>query len=121
MASGKDRRRRRRGSNLRAAQYARGAMARQLIPARRLAWLQRELAAWRSDGLVDDAAAAAIAERYEASSRARAARVLLTLGAALVGVGIIWLVASNLDIDEAGPLTRFAFVAALWLAFVALA
>ena len=94
---------------------------RQLIPARRLAWLQRELAAWRADGLLDETAAAAIAERYEASSRARAARVLVTLGAALVGVGIIWLVASNLDIDEAGPLTRFAFVAALWLGFVALA
>jgi uncharacterized membrane protein len=94
---------------------------RQLIPARRMAWLQRELAAWRADGLVDDAATSAIAERYEASSRARAARVLVTLGAALVGVGIIWLVASNLDIDEAGPLTRFFFVCVLWLVFVALA
>jgi len=94
---------------------------RQLISGRRLAWLQGELARWRSAGLVDEAAAAAIEARYQASSRARAARILLMLGAALVGVGIIWLVASNLDIDEAGPLTRFAFVAALWLGFIALA
>jgi len=94
---------------------------RQLISGRRLAWLQQELEQWRSAGLVDQAGAEAIGARYQASSRARAARTLLMLGAALFGVGIIWLVASNLEIDEAGPLTRFAFVAALWLGFMSLA
>ena len=43
--------------------------------------------------------------------------LLLTLGAAFVGVGIIWLVASNLD--QLPPLTRFLVVAAFWLAFLA--
>ena len=94
---------------------------RQLISGRRHAWLQQELEQWRSAGLVDEAAAQAIGARYQASSRARAARTLLMLGAALFGVGLIWLVASNLEIDEAGPLTRFAFVGALWLGFMALA
>ena len=40
------------------------------------------------------------------SRRFDLSRLLLTLGAAFVGVGIIWLVASNLD--QLPPLTRFA-------------
>ena len=43
-------------------------------------------------------------------------RLLLTLGAAFVGIGILWLVASNLD--QLSPLTRFLVVAAFWLAFL---
>lgn len=94
---------------------------RQLISARRKRWLDRELAQWRAEQLVDDAAAAAIGGRYEASSRARVARIALLLGATMLGIGTIWLVASNLEIDEAGPLVRVAFVAGVWLALVALA
>ncbi len=45
--------------------------------------------------------------------------VLLFLGAGLVGVGVIWLVAANLEIDEIGPLQRVLGVAAAWLALVA--
>lgn len=84
-------------------------------------WLTREIEAWRMAGVVDDSAAAVIADRYETSSRTRAARLLLMLGAALLGVGTIWLVASNLKLDEIGPVTRVASVALLWLGLVALA
>lgn len=44
--------------------------------------------------------------------------MMLFVGAALVGVGVIWLVAANVDIRQVGPLARFAGVAALWVGFV---
>ena len=88
------------------------------IPRRRLEWLQGELEEWRRDGLVDEYAAAAIEGRYAAGGRASVVRLLLYLGAALVGVGALWLVAANLW-DGASPLVRAVAVAALWLACVA--
>jgi uncharacterized membrane protein len=82
-----------------------------------LAWLSEEMPLWRAAGLVDDRTASAILARYHPSRRLDLSRLLLTLGAAFVGVGIIWLVASNLD--QLPPLTRFVVVAAFWLAFLA--
>ena len=82
----------------------------------RLAWLTEELGRWRAVGLVDEAASAAILAGYHPSRRFDLSRLLLTLGAAFVGVGIIWLVASNLD--ELSPGVRFAVVAGFWLAFL---
>ncbi len=81
-----------------------------------LAWLSDELPLWRAAGLVDDRAAAAILRGYHPSRRFDLSRLLLTLGAAFVGVGVIWLVASNLD--QLAPLVRFAVVAAFWLALL---
>jgi uncharacterized membrane protein len=81
-----------------------------------LAWLGDELPLWRAAGLVDDRAAAAILRGYHPSRRFDLSRLLLTLGAAFVGVGVIWLVASNLD--QLTPLVRFAVVAAFWLALL---
>jgi uncharacterized membrane protein len=43
-------------------------------------------------------------------------RLLLALGASFVGVGVIWLVAANLD--QLSPGARFAAVALLWLGFL---
>jgi uncharacterized membrane protein len=43
--------------------------------------------------------------------------LLLTLGAGFVGVGLIWLVAANLD--QLPPLARFVAVTAIWLALLA--
>ncbi|MDP8967892.1 MAG: DUF2157 domain-containing protein, partial [Actinomycetota bacterium] len=91
------------------------------ISGRRMKWLEQQLAQWRAADLVDEAAAAAIAARYRVSSRARAARLLLVLGCVLLAVGIIWLVASNVELDEVGPFARIGLVAALWLALVVLA
>ena len=82
-----------------------------------LDWLAAELPHWRSAGLVDDDSATAILASYHPSRRFDLSNLLLTLGAAFVGVGIIWLVASNLD--QLPPLTRFLVVAAFWLAFLA--
>ena len=86
-------------------------------------WLRRELADWRADGIVDADTADAIAARYlDAGDRHRRfslGRILLLLGGAFVGVGLIWLVAANLD--ELPPLLRFLAVAAIWLALIAAA
>lgn len=87
------------------------------IPPSRHAWLLEELPAWRSAGLVTDEAAAALAERYEPSRRFSLARLLLALGGLFVAVGLVWLVAAN--IDALPPLARFALVTVLWVAVVA--
>ncbi len=92
------------------------ARTRPATPAQ-LDWLAAELPQWRSAGLVDDRAANAILASYHPTRRFELSSLLLTLGAAFVGVGIIWLVASNLD--QLPPLTRFFVVAAFWLAFLA--
>ncbi|WP_159081361.1 DUF2157 domain-containing protein [Nocardioides sediminis] len=84
-----------------------------------LAWLHRELADWQSAGILDADQAAAIAGRYRTVAQTRRfslGRLLLALGALFVGVGLIWLVAANLD--QLPPLLRFAVVAAFWLAFL---
>ena len=86
-------------------------------------WLRRELADWQAAGIVDAGTADAIAARYlDAGDRHRRftlGRILLFLGGAFVGVGLIWLVAANLD--QLPPLLRFLAVAAIWLALIAAA
>src|SRR4051812_16989934 len=81
-----------------------------------LEWLARELPTWQRDGLLDARAAAAILARYHPSRRFDLSRLLLTLGAAFVGLGILWLVASNLD--RLAPPPRFLVVAGFWLLFL---
>ncbi len=84
-------------------------------------WLRRELADWQSDGIVDPATAHVISARYvDAGQRHRTfslGRLLLLLGAGFVGIGLIWLVAANLD--QLPPLLRFAVVALIWLGLLA--
>jgi uncharacterized membrane protein len=94
------------------------SLATRPVSPHQLAWLRTELADWTAHGLIDDEQAARIATRYrsEHHSRISIGRVLLSLGAGFVGVGLIWLVAANLD--ELSPLTRLAVIAALWLAFL---
>ncbi len=86
-------------------------------------WLRRELADWQAAGIVDTGTADAIVARYrDAGDRHRRfslGRILLFLGGTFVGVGLIWLVAANLD--ALPPLLRFLAVAAIWLALVAAA
>ena len=94
------------------------ALATRPVAPQQLAWLRHELADWTSEGLIGEEQAARIAARYRSEHHARVSvgRVLLYLGGGFVGVGLIWLVAANLD--ELSPLARFAAVAALWLAFL---
>jgi uncharacterized membrane protein len=82
-----------------------------------LDWLAAELPHWRAAGLLDDQTATRILAGYHPSRRFSLASLLLVLGACFVGVGIIWLVASNLD--QLPPLTRFIVVSAFWLALLA--
>jgi uncharacterized membrane protein len=81
-----------------------------------LTWLGTQLDAWCEEGLLDREQAAAIRGRYHASRRVSVGRLLLALGGTFVGIGLIWLVAANLD--ELPPLGRFVAVAAIWLALL---
>lgn len=81
-----------------------------------LEWLGRELTFWQGEGLIHDDQASAILRRYHATRRFSLARLLLALGAVFVGVGLIWLVAANLD--QLPPLLRFLAVASIWLALL---
>lgn len=93
-------------------------IARSVSP-RQLAWLRTELADWASDGLISDDQAERIAVRYRPGAdhaRVSVGRVLLSLGGGFVGIGLIWLVAANLD--QLSPLARFVAVTAIWLAFL---
>jgi len=84
-----------------------------------LAWLGREVAAWQADGLVDQPQAASILGSYRSTRRLDLSRLALWLGSAFVGIGVLWLVASNLD--RFPPVGRFVAVTVLWLGAVAAA
>jgi uncharacterized membrane protein len=82
-----------------------------------LAWLEGELRQWQAQGLIAADTAAAISARYVAVRRFSLVRLLLGLGACFVGVGLLWLVAANLD--RLAPGLRFVLVTLLWLGFTA--
>ncbi|MBD8868404.1 DUF2157 domain-containing protein [Nocardioides donggukensis] len=84
-----------------------------------LAWLGTETADWTAQGLLRPDQAEAILGHYRATRRFSLGRLLLTLGGVFVGVGLIWLVAANLE--TLPPSARFAVVTAIWLALVAAA
>jgi uncharacterized membrane protein len=82
-----------------------------------LLWLRGELAAWQADGLIDGDTAAQIAARYADDRRFALERLVLFLGSAFVGVGLIWTVAANYE--RLSPPARFAGIVVIWLAAVA--
>ena len=82
-------------------------------PAAQLAWLEGELDRWVAQGRIDAATAAGIRGQYTASRRFSLARLMLALGGAFVGIGLIWLVAAN--VEELSPATRFVGITAFWL------
>ncbi len=96
----------------------RGPSRRAASPAQ-LHWLEGELRQWVVEGIVDEERAVSIRGRYVASRRLTLARIVLTLGAVFVGLGLIWLVAANLD--QMSPLVRFVLALLLWLGLVTVA
>lgn len=86
------------------------------VPAGTLSWLEGELEAWQAEGRLDAATAQGIRARYTARRRFSLARLGLGLGGAFLSVGVLWLVASNLD--RLAPELRFGGIAVLWLAAV---
>ena len=86
------------------------------VPAGTLTWLEGELEAWQAEGRVDAATAAGIRARYTARRRFSLARLGLGLGGAFLSVGVVWLVAANLD--ELSPGVRFGGIVVVWLAAV---
>lgn len=79
-----------------------------------LSWLRQQVQRWQQEGLVSAEQSEAILRHYQASRHFSVGRLMLSLGAVLVSIGLIWLVAANLD--ELNPLLRFAVVVLLWLA-----
>lgn len=92
-----------------------GPTRRAVAPAR-LEWLRGELEQWQSAGILDAEAAAAISAQYVLSRRFALHRWLLGLGAAFLGVGVLWLVAANLE--QLSPLARVVGTVVLWLGTV---
>ncbi len=86
------------------------------VPAGTLSWLEGELEAWQAEGRLDAATAQGIRSRYTASRRFSLGRLGLGLGGAFLSVGLLWLVASNLD--QLSPGVRFGGVVLVWLAAV---
>lgn len=88
------------------------------VPPRQFAWLSTQIADWTSQGIIDQDQAARISARYSAGDHTRFSmgRILLALGGGFVGIGLIWLVAANLD--ALSPVARFVTVSLLWLAFL---
>ncbi|NED50296.1 DUF2157 domain-containing protein, partial [Micromonospora aurantiaca] len=78
--------------------------------------LRGEVAAWQADGLIDGETAARIASRYAHSRRFALERLVLFLGSAFLGVGLIWIVAANYQ--GLSPMARFAGIVVIWLAAV---
>jgi uncharacterized membrane protein len=89
------------------------------VTSSQLAWLEGELGAWKAVGVIEDSQEQAIRSRYVVVQRFALAPWLLRIGGAFIGVGLIWLVASN--VDELSPLVRFIVVTSLWLGCVATA
>ncbi|WP_165820998.1 DUF2157 domain-containing protein [Nocardioides gansuensis] len=89
------------------------------IPGSQFDWLYREIAAWQASDLISGDQAAAIRAGYRRvdGRRFSLGRLMLGLGGCFVGIGLIWLVAANLD--ELSPMLRFGVVALLWLLFLA--
>lgn len=91
------------------------------VPPHQLSWLRAEVADWQRSGLIAPDQAAGILAHYREQERlgvrVSLGRVLLVLGGAFVGIGLIWLVAANLD--QLSPAVRFGLVLALWLGFLA--
>lgn len=93
------------------------------IPRTTFSWLSGELTRWQADGLIDTTAAEEILALYSpngaATSRSLMGRILLGIGGTFLGVGLIWLVAAN--IESLAPGVRFAAVALIWLAVLGVA
>lgn len=92
--------------------------ARPIAP-RRFDWLNDEVARWVNDGILTEQTAGTIMRQYVASRTGSLTRVISYLGGAFLGVGLLWLVATNLD--ELSPLVRFMGIVVVWLAFTAAA
>ncbi len=95
------------------------SLATRPVPPRQLAWLRSEISEWTSQGIISTDQADRITTRYSADTHTRFSigRVLLALGGGFVGIGLIWLVAANLD--QLSPVARFVTVTLIWLAFLA--
>ena len=80
----------------------------------RLSWLTGEVRSWQAAGLIGEDQADTILAGYSAGHRLSLVRLLLAVGACFVGIGVLWLVAANLE--SLSPSSRVLLVGAVWLA-----
>lgn len=83
----------------------------------RLSWLTGEVRSWQAAGLIGEDQADTILAGYAAGHRLSLVRLLLAVGACFVGVGVLWLVAANLE--SLSPTARVVLVATVWLSALA--
>jgi uncharacterized membrane protein len=83
----------------------------------RLSWLTGEVRSWQAAGLIGEDQADAILAGYAPGHRLSLVRLLLAVGACFVGVGVLWLVAANLE--SLSPTARVVLVATVWLTALA--
>lgn len=76
-----------------------------------LAFLRTEIQEWQQDGLIGEEAGQAILDRYEPRSL-NFVKVVLTIGALLVGLGILSFIASNWD--AMSKLAKFCVILGLY-------
>ena len=79
-------------------------------------WLGTQTRIWESEGLITAEAGERIRGRYVVAQQVNLTRLVVFLGAAFVAVGLIWLVAANLQRFSLGG--RFAVVVLVWLALM---
>ncbi|MCL1920464.1 MAG: DUF2157 domain-containing protein [Kiritimatiellaeota bacterium] len=75
-------------------------------------WLQQEMEAWQREGIIDAATRGRLEERYGADASAASWRqiTLCSLGALLIGLGVIALLAANWDALSREVRTVFALL-----------
>lgn len=86
---------------------------RQEISKSRMSFLKEQLEAWQQDDLIGEDTGNAILERYSVRSL-NFVKVVLAIGALLVGLGILSFIASNWDVM--GKLLKFSVIVGLYAA-----
>ncbi len=79
-------------------------------------WLDTQSRIWESERIISAEAGERIRGRYVVAQQVNLTRLVVFLGAAFVAVGLIWLVAANLERFTPGG--RFAVVVLVWLALM---
>lgn len=88
-------------------------MEKREISKSRMSFLKDQLVSWQQDDLISEDTGQAILERYSVRSL-NFVKVVLTIGALLVGLGILSFIASNWDVM--GKLLKFSVIIGLYMA-----
>lgn len=82
-------------------------------------WLATQSRIWEAEGIIPAETGERIRGRYTATQRGSLTSLVVFLGSAFVVIGLIWLVASNLE--RLTPSVRVLLVSAIWLSLMVVA